>query len=630
MDCNCRDGAVNVVPGYHSMETQQLLPPVQYGQGGVESKLYNKKDSYGRTPLTPVNNFVRPESVHREWRVSDELHVVDSENVRYVKGRLLGKGGFASVVLLTSDDGRNQQVAAKIISKRRIVKPEKKDKIAREIDIHRQMNHINVVQFIKFFEDCENVFILMENCGGMTLSKIVKMRQSLTEPEVRFYLRELLAGCQYIHSRGVVHRDLKLSNLFITEKMHLKIGDFGLSTYIANANDRKESICGTPNYISPEVINKIGHSFPADIWAIGCIIYALLSGRPPFETDCLKETYKLITKCKYNELAVASTNARHIIGRCLRVDPDARASIEKLKNDEFVMAEPTPSCLSPETVRMKPAVSGDNCNHLPGNANNVPIDALQYLVSKMDDLEICAHGGKKPSDFPRSYEVCIEAMHVVKDAAERMRILGGDKSVNLQCRASDQFVWITKWVDYSHKFGFGFLLSNNLYGACFKDHLTITINGKGSHVALQDPTQPETICCETEKLPEQYERRLHVMKYFVKYMDATLIKGGDAKEQKSNTDLLKSTFIFRWMRTKDSIIMVLNNGTVQVNWVADHTKLAVSKIGRDYKIMYINKRRQSSIYNLKDLVNCSASSEIRMRLKYIGVILSKLLNLEVL
>lgn len=73
------------------METQQLLPPVQYGQGDVESKLYNKKDCYGRTPLTPVNNFVRPESVHREWLVSDELHVVDSENVRYVKGRLLGK-----------------------------------------------------------------------------------------------------------------------------------------------------------------------------------------------------------------------------------------------------------------------------------------------------------------------------------------------------------------------------------------------------------------------------------------------------------------------------------------------------------------------------------------------------------
>lgn len=92
-----------------------------------------------------------------------------------------------------------------------------------------------------------------------------------------------------MHQNRIMHRDLKLGNLFLTDKMEVKVGDFGLATKIEFAGEKKRTVCGTPNYIAPEVIdNKAGHSFEVDIWSFGVIMYAMLFGRPPFETSDVK------------------------------------------------------------------------------------------------------------------------------------------------------------------------------------------------------------------------------------------------------------------------------------------------------------------------------------------------------
>lgn len=91
-----------------------------------------------------------------------------------------------------------------------------------------------------------------------------------------------------MHEQRVIHRDLKLGNLFLNEKMHVKLGDFGLATQVEFDGERKKTLCGTPNYIAPEMLDKKGHSFEVDIWAIGCILFTLLVGKPPFETETLK------------------------------------------------------------------------------------------------------------------------------------------------------------------------------------------------------------------------------------------------------------------------------------------------------------------------------------------------------
>lgn len=131
------------------------------------------------------------------------------------------------------------------------------------------------------------------------MMELHKRRKTITEPETRFYMKQILSGVQYLHHNRIIHRDLKLGNLFLNDELHVKIGDFGLAARIEYEGERKKTLCGTPNYIAPEILNKKGHSFEVDIWSIGCIMYTLLIGRPPFETNSLKETYTKIKKCDY-------------------------------------------------------------------------------------------------------------------------------------------------------------------------------------------------------------------------------------------------------------------------------------------------------------------------------------------
>ena len=111
----------------------------------------------------------------------------------------------------------------------------------------------------------------------------MKSRKVLTEPEVRYFLVQICEGVRYIHQRGILHRDLKLGNMFLTWDMTLKIGDFGLATTMPNeSSGEANTLCGTPNYIAPEVLRKQGHGVEADIWAMGCMMYACFFGTPPF------------------------------------------------------------------------------------------------------------------------------------------------------------------------------------------------------------------------------------------------------------------------------------------------------------------------------------------------------------
>jgi polo-like kinase 1 len=99
-------------------------------------------------------------------------------------------------------------------------------------------------------------------------------------------MMQLISGVEYMHSNRVIHRDLKLGNIFLNEKMEIKIGDFGLAAKLEFADEKKRTMCGTPNYIAPEIVEgSVGHSYEVDIWSMGVICYAFLFGRPPFETN---------------------------------------------------------------------------------------------------------------------------------------------------------------------------------------------------------------------------------------------------------------------------------------------------------------------------------------------------------
>lgn len=171
--------------------------------------------------------------------------------------------------------------------------------MSQEILIHQTLSHKNIVKFLSFFDDPQNIYIVLELCKRRSMMELHKRRRVITDYECRFYIYEILEGVKYLHDNRIIHRDLKLGNLFLNDMLNVKIGDFGLATRIDFDGERKKTLCGTPNYIAPEILNKKGHSFEVDIWSIGCVMYTLLVGQPPFETKSLKDTYSKIKKCDY-------------------------------------------------------------------------------------------------------------------------------------------------------------------------------------------------------------------------------------------------------------------------------------------------------------------------------------------
>ena len=123
----------------------------------------------------------------------------------------------------------------------------------------------------------------------------MRRRKRLHELEVMYFTKQISNALEYLHKTRVIHRDLKLGNLFLNDQMEIKLGDFGLATKLDFDGERKRTICGTPNYIAPEVLEgKNGHSYEVDIWSLGVIIYTLIIGKPPFETSNVKSTYEKI------------------------------------------------------------------------------------------------------------------------------------------------------------------------------------------------------------------------------------------------------------------------------------------------------------------------------------------------
>lgn len=153
---------------------------------------------------------------------------------------------------------------------------------------------------------------------------------------------QILCAVKHMHQNKVIHRDLKLGNLFLSESMDIKIGDFGLAAKLDNDEERKKTICGTPNYIAPEIISpqhkEHGHSYEVDVWSIGVILFTMLVGKPPFETKDVKTTYSKIQKCAYSfppEVPVTES-AKNLIQQILQNDPAMRPSIDEIVKHPFI------------------------------------------------------------------------------------------------------------------------------------------------------------------------------------------------------------------------------------------------------------------------------------------------------
>ena len=160
------------------------------------------------------------------------------------------------------------------------------------------MRHKNVVQFFRAFSFEKCTYLVLAICPNASLMEMVKRRKGLTEPEVRFYSVQIAGAIKYMHAKGIIHRDLKMGNIFLDAQMNAKIGDFGLAALLVTGKDmqkiRRTTLCGTPNYIAPEILekDKKGHDHMVDIWSLGIIMFAMFTSKPPFQSSTTDEIYR--------------------------------------------------------------------------------------------------------------------------------------------------------------------------------------------------------------------------------------------------------------------------------------------------------------------------------------------------
>ena len=529
----------------------------------------------------------------------------ETEIVKYLKGTFLGRGGFAKCYIF-QNLSTNKITAAKIIAKSSLGKSREKKKLINEIKIHKALHHNNIVHFEHYFEDNDNVFLLLELCSNKSLNELLKRRKVLTELEVQVYVLQIIKALKYLHNHRIIHRDLKLSNLFLSENMELKIGDFGLATKLDFEGEKKRTVCGTPNYIAPEILDgKFGYSFEVDIWSLGVIIYTLIIGKPPFETDNVKETYKKIKLNKYSFPinSVISDYAKNLITDILVTDPSKRPTLDDiLESDFFYMGISLPKTLNVSTLSVPPT-----------------LDYIKQYIPNIGENGIV---NKVASNFKYKKHFNLTCMSPEGTA----RLLDDKDIENNNNNVNPSDVYVVKWVDYSSKYGLGYLLSNHNVGIFFNDLSKIVYNPKGTNFLFVERNPNDRIELITphffnEDFNKELNKKVTLLNHFKKYLLEEENENFQTNE-KYNINEKNYVYVKKWMRTKQAILFRLSNKIIQVCFL-DTTEIILKNDTK--QITYINKKNERKNYSYNSALE-SEDHEMNKRLKYTKEMLAHILS----
>uniref|UniRef100_A0A668ABF3 Serine/threonine-protein kinase PLK4 n=1 Tax=Myripristis murdjan TaxID=586833 RepID=A0A668ABF3_9TELE len=249
---------------------------------------------------------------------------------------MLGKGSFACVYRAKSVK-TGVEVAIKTIDKKAMHKAGMVQRVTNEVEIQCRLKHPSILELYNYFEDSNYVYLVLEMCHNGEMSRYLKERKMpFSEDEARHFMHQIVKGMLYLHTHGIMHRDLTLSNLLLTSNMNIKIADFGLATQLKLPNEKHFTMCGTPNYISPEVATRSAHGLESDVWSLGCMFYAFLTGHPPFDTDTVKHTLTKVVLGEYEMPSHVSDEAQDLIHQLLQKDPAQRPSLSAVLDHPFM------------------------------------------------------------------------------------------------------------------------------------------------------------------------------------------------------------------------------------------------------------------------------------------------------
>ncbi|KAH0536309.1 hypothetical protein FGG08_006802 [Glutinoglossum americanum] len=259
------------------------------------------------------------------------------EGQKYAVEGYLGAGGFAKCWQAELRDSRTRRTGERVALK--VVRADMgskkmREKFRSELQVHSKMHHPNIVDFHRSFTFKNNTYVVLELCENRSLMEMVKARKYLTGPEIRVFTIQTAGAIKYMHLKNVIHRDLKMGNIFLDSNMNIKVGDFGLAALLYSPEGRRTTICGTPNYIAPEILEKgkNGHNFEVDL-------YAMLVGTPPFQANTQEDIYKKVRLRDYGwppeEKRFIADEAKDLVASLL-VEAGNRLTPDDIVEHDFI------------------------------------------------------------------------------------------------------------------------------------------------------------------------------------------------------------------------------------------------------------------------------------------------------
>lgn len=506
----------------------------------------------------------------------------------------IGQGGFATVYRVKHNN-TNKIYAMKIISKQLLMNTKGKsslEKLKNEIQIQKSLIHSNIVQSKISFSDEFNYYIALEYCPGKTISEYLRStgQGRLSEAETRKVLRDVINGLIYIHNRKIIHYDLKLENFIIGSDGNVKIADFGLSTFLKDDDEKKNSsICGTPNYMSPEIVMKKdnGNSFASDIWAIGVATYIMLTGKAPFAGNFKDTVYNNIKNCQYSfpSNIPLSSEARDFIKSILKLDPSKRPSAFDLIKHPFMTKVDT------EQIQLyRPYQSSPLYQKYQSPTKYSPLDNNEYTKKRAfpsfaanENLErvgqitsqfISTNGRKysdvnSPSVYTKPYD---ESNYTYKKLELKNPNVNYQENYDINnptIKPKKSFTIPGNFV-VKHSFlrdDLIYLLGNGTVGICFGDKSRIVLdpNEEFAQYYQSHNSQLEVIdMTENQDLNSSLDEKVSLLKKFARAFKK--FKNLLEQSRKSTVPSIPLHHVSSFFKKDESVLYKFSNKNIQVNF----------------------------------------------------------------
>ncbi|XP_011555624.3 ribosomal protein S6 kinase 2 beta isoform X1 [Plutella xylostella] len=353
---NVGDNVQRAVP---TLQTTNSLPMVVENSG--ESRQASTADSHEST--APSLDSSIDLSVEHEVEIQDVIKEghdkADPSQFELLK--VLGEGSFGKVFLVRKVSGPDTgTLYAMKVLKKATLKVRDRERTKMERNILVEMGHPFIVKLHYAFQTAGKLYLILDFLRGGDLFSRLSKEVMFTEEDVKFYLAELALALEHVHQLGIIYRDLKPENILLDADGHIALTDFGLSKLPADS-DKTYSFCGTVEYMAPEVVNRKGHTFAADWWSFGVLMFEMLTGNLPFHGATRHDTMTQILKAKLAMPSNLSEEAQSLLRALFKRTPQNRLganSIEDIKKHEFFASIDWEALLKKEvTPPFRPAVS---------------------------------------------------------------------------------------------------------------------------------------------------------------------------------------------------------------------------------------------------------------------------------